>query len=93
MDNDLESTIFDIPENIGFYSITQNRGLKLARLEDALYKLPTVLAKNRKPPLPAIEIFEDSNEDVSDDLHGEGKKIIIPSNVIDIYTILAVLLG
>ena len=31
--------------------------------------------------------------DSSDDLHGEGVKTIIPSNIIDIYTRLEVLLG
>ena len=31
--------------------------------------------------------------DSSDDLHGEGLKIIIPSNKIDIYTRLEILLG
>ena len=36
--------------------------------------------------------FEEINDD-SDDLQGEGVKIIIPSNIIDIYTRLEVLLG
>ena len=31
------------------------------------------------------KIFEEFNDD-SDDLQGEGVKIIIPSNIIDIYT-------
>ena len=35
----------------------------------------------------------DENIDSSDDLQGEGLKIIIPSNMIDIYTRLEVLLG
>ena len=38
------------------------------------------------------ETFEEITED-SDDLQGEGVKIIIPSNIIDIYTRLEVLLG
>ena len=37
-------------------------------------------------------IFEEITDD-SDDLQGEGVKIIIPSNIIDIYTRLEVLLG
>ena len=37
-------------------------------------------------------IFEENRDD-SDDLQGEGLKIIIPSNIIDIYTRLEVLLG
>ena len=36
--------------------------------------------------------FEEITED-SDDLQGEGFKIIIPSNIIDIYTRLEILLG
>ena len=36
--------------------------------------------------------FEEINDDI-DDLRGEGVKVIIPSNIIDIYTRLEVLLG
>ena len=36
--------------------------------------------------------FEEITDD-SDDLQGEGVKIIIPSNIIDIYTRLEILLG
>ena len=36
--------------------------------------------------------FDDITDD-SDDLQGEGVKIIIPSNIIDIYTRLEILLG
>ena len=36
--------------------------------------------------------FEETTDD-SDDLQGEGVKIIIPSNIIDIYTRLEMLLG
>ena len=59
---------------------------KAARMKDALYDLPKEIAKIRNPPLPAIE-----NE--SDNLQGEGVKIIIPSNIIDIYSRLEILLG
>ena len=55
-------------------------------MKDALFNLPNEIDKIRNPPLPAIE-----NE--SDDLQGEGVKIIIPSNIIDIYTRLEILLG
>ena len=43
-------------------------------MRDALYTLPKSKAKIRNPPLPPIE----NTEDVSDDLQGEGVKIIIP---------------
>ena len=55
-------------------------------MKDALYNLLKEIAKIRNPPLPAIE-----NE--SNNLQGEGVKIIIPSNIFDIYTRLEVLLG
>ena len=57
-------------------------------MKDALYDIPKAIDKNRNPPLPAIENVEDSS-----DLEGEGVKPIIPSNIIDIYTRLEVLLG
>ena len=37
--------------------------------------------------------FEEITDDSDDDLQGEGLKLIIPSNIIDIYTRLEVLLG
>ena len=37
--------------------------------------------------------FEEINDDSDSDLQGQGVKIIIPSNIIDIYTRLEVLLG
>ena len=58
------------------------KGLKSARMQDALYNLPKAIAKIRNPPLPTI----DNIVDLSDNLQGEGAKIIIPSNIIDIYT-------
>ena len=65
------------------------RGLKSARMRDALFNLPKAIARIRNLPLPAIENIEV----VSDNLQGEGVKIIIPSNIINIYTRLHVLLG
>ena len=38
------------------------------------------------------KIFDETTDD-SDDLHGEGVKTIIPSNIIDIYTRLEILPG
>ena len=62
-------------------------GLKSARMKDVLYDLPKVIDKFRSPPLPSIRNASDSI------LEGQGLKIIIPSNVVDIYTRLAVWLG
>ena len=86
MDDEDESTVFDILKTTGFYSMRHTKGLKSARMKDALYNLPKEIAKIRNPPLPAIQ-----NE--SNNLQGEGVKIIIPSNIIDIYTRFEELLG
>ena len=82
MDNEDKLTVYNIPENIDFYSMRHTKGLNSARMKDALYNLPKEIDKIRNPPLPAIY-----------NLQGEGVKIIIPSNIIDIYTRLEVLLG
>ena len=64
------------------------KGLKSARMQDALYSFLNAINKIRNPSLPAVENVEASN-----DLEGQGIKIIIPSNIIDIYTRLQALLG
>ena len=86
MDDEEKKTVYNILKNLGFYSTRHTKGKKSARMKDALKNLPREIAKIRNPPLPAIE-----NE--SDNLQGEGAKIIIPSNIIDIYTRPEVLLG
>ena len=80
--------VFDILQNVGFYDNIPKIGFKAARIKDAFYDLPTEIDKIRNPPLPTIENVEDSS-----DLGGQGAKIIIPSNIIDIYTRLEILLG
>ena len=51
------------------------------------------MPKILNPLLPAIENIEDSKEDISDkDLEGQGKTIK-PSNIIEIYSRLEILLG
>ena len=86
MDDEDKLTIYDILKNKSFYSMRHTKGLNSARMKDVLKNLPKEIAEIRNPPLPAIE-----NE--SNNLEGEGVKIIIPSNLIDIYTRLEVLLG
>ena len=86
MDNEDKLTIYNILKNIGFYSMKHYKGLNSARFKDAKYNLPKEIDKIRNPPLSQIE-----NE--SDDLQGEEVKIIIPSNILDIYTRLEILLG
>ena len=75
MDNGDKLTVFNIVTNVDFYSMAQNNGFKSARMRVALYNLPKAIAEIRNPTLTEIENIED----VSDDLQGEGRKIIIPS--------------
>ena len=86
MDDEDKLTVYDILKNIGFYSMRHTKGLRSARMKDALINLPKEIDRIRNSTLPEIE-----NE--SNDLEGEGVKIIIPSNIIDIYNRLEVLLG
>ena len=65
-------------------------------MKDALHNLPKTKTQFLYLPLPEIENIEDSNEKkISDnDLESQGiEKTIIPSNIIDIYSRLEVLLG
>ena len=86
--NDNEKvTLCNILKDVGFYKTRHKKCLKAVRMKDALNDLPKAIDKIRNLPLPEIE-----NE--SDTLEGEGvQKIIIPNNIIDIYTRLEVLLG
>ena len=86
MDDEDKSIVYDILKNIGFYSMKYTKELKSARMRDALYSLPKEIAKTQTSPLATIE-------SESDNLQGEGVKIIIPSKIIDIHTRLERLLG
>ena len=87
LDNFEKELVFDILQHVGFYDNIPKTGIKAARMKDALYDLPKAIDKIRNPPLPSIENVSDS------ELEGQGLKIIIPSNIIDIYTRLEILLG
>ena len=87
MNDEDKTIIYNILNDLGFYSTRHSKGTKKSkRFKDAFYNLPNEIAKIQNPPLPAIE-----NE--SDNLQGEGVKIIILSNIIDIYIRLEILLG
>ena len=88
LDNFEKETVFDILQNFGFYDNIPKIGFKASRMKDALFDLPKAIDKVRNPPLPTIENVEYFN-----DLEGQGVKIIIPSNIIDIHTRLEVILG
>ena len=85
LNNNDKEIVYNILKNVGFYNMRHTKGMKSFRMQDAVYNLPKEIKKMRNPPLPAIENVED--------LAGDGAKIIIPSNIIDIYTRLEVLLG
>ena len=88
LDDIEKETVYDILQDVGFHDNLPHVGLKAARTKDALYILPNKIKRIRNPALPEIENIEDYN-----DLEGQGVKIIIPSNIIDIYTRLEILLG
>ena len=88
LNNNEKETVYNILKDVGFYNTRHKIGLKAARMKDVLYDLPKEIAKIRNPTLPSIENVADS-----DDLQREGVKTITPSNIINIYTRLEVLLG
>ena len=89
LDNIEKETVSEIDKNVRFHENIPKIGFNSARMKIALYNLPKEIAKIRNPPLPTIEIVEDSS-----DLEGKrGKKNVIPSNIIDIYTTLQIFLG
>ena len=45
MDNEDKLNVFNILENVGFYSLKHHKGLKSARTQDALHSLPQEKAK------------------------------------------------
>ena len=56
MDYEEKSTVYDKLKNTGFYSMRHTKGLKSARLKDALYNLPNEIAKIRNPPLTPLKM-------------------------------------
>ena len=88
LDDVEKEIVYDILQNVGVYDNIPRVGLKAARMQDALKNLPKEIKRIREPALPEIENVEDSS-----DLEGQGVKIIIPSNIIDIYTRIEILLG
>ena len=82
LDDEDKLIIYNILKNVGFYNKPPKVEMKSVRMKDALYNLPNEIKKIQNSSLPAIE-----------NLEGQGLKIIIPNNVIDIYTRLEILLG
>ena len=93
-DNENETKI-DILNKVELYDMKHTKRLKSARMKDALHILPKTITNFSDPLLPAIESIEDSYAKISDnDLKGQVfEKTIIPSNIIDIYISLEVILG
>ena len=78
-------TLYNILKSLNFYSTEPKKGgqSKSARLRDITDDLPETIEKRLSPPLtkPAIEIDDGDNP-----LQGEGMKIMISFNIIDIWT-------
>ena len=75
--------LYNIINDLGYTGIGDNKSKRKIFLTETLPKLVEKI-QNRT--------FEEITDD-SDDLQGEGVKITIPSNIIDIYTRLEILLG
>ena len=75
--------LYNIVSDIGYTGIGDNKSKRKIFLTE---KLPKLVEDIQNKTFDEIT-------DSSDDLQGEGFKIIIPSNIIDIYTRLEVLLG
>ena len=75
--------LYNIVRDIGYTGIGDNISKRKLFLTETLPSLVEEI-QNRT--------FEEITDD-SDDLQGEGVKIIMPSNIIDIYTRLEILLG
>ena len=94
LDNNEEETLYDLLNSVGFYDNIPTRGLKSARMQDVIKVLPKIIEKIHNLHLPTTENVEDFYGEVSSYLEGQGiEKIIIPSNITDIYTRLEILLG
>ena len=51
MNNADKSTVFDIFEETGFFSITHHKRIHSARMKDALYELSKTIATTRNLPI------------------------------------------
>ena len=107
-DDDYELTpeIFKALSSTGYTGNSMKKGSDILRMSNILNELCYTSIGDRESKrktfftktLPKLvekiqnKIFDDITDE-SDDLRGEGIKIIIPSNIVDIYTRLEILLG
>ena len=54
MNSNEKETVFDIPDNVGFYDMKHTTGINSARMKDVLYNLPKTITEILSPPLPKI---------------------------------------
>ena len=64
MEDEDKLTEFNILQNVGFFDIIQKKGLKSARMKDALFNLPKAIAKFYNPSSAAIENIEDASDNL-----------------------------
>ena len=90
-----KETVFDILNNVGFYDMKPTKSFISARMKDALYNVPKTIPKILDSFLPAYENEENSYEKKSaKNLEGQGiGKSIIPTDIVDIYSRIEILLG
>ena len=60
LSNTEKDTVFDMPNNVGFYDKKHTKGLNSARKKGALYNLPQTMPIFQNSLLPAIEKIEES---------------------------------
>ena len=76
--------LYNIINDLGYTGIGDNKSKRKLFLTETLPKLVEEIQK---------KTFDEITDNSDSDLQGEGVKIIIPSNIIDIYTRLQILLG
>ena len=50
LNNNEKETVYNILKDVGFYNMRQNKGMKSARMRDAIHNLPKEIKKIRNPP-------------------------------------------
>ena len=76
-------TMYNIERDLGYTGVGDKKSNRKTFFTITLPKLVDIIQN---------KTFDEITDD-SDDLQGEGVKIIVPSNIIDIYTRLEILLG
>ena len=101
LDNDARETVLDELDDVGFFNNTHSNGLKSARMKHAIKRLGKVIERFQNCPFllsfqnrRIIRRISDNVNDNDNVLEGQIiEKIIIPSNIFDMYTRFDILPG